>query len=87
MIDARRWIGPWRVPAPTFILDALGRIEFTVNNAPLRQFEAPKYLPLGYGSRTGGLPDYENDPVPDVQTISCKPPLSSAERNNCHSAS
>jgi hypothetical protein len=50
--------------APALTGDALARIEFTANNAPLPQWEAPEYLPRGYGSRGGGLPDYANDPLP-----------------------
>ena len=59
--------------APALTHDAVGRIAITLNDAPLRQFEAAEYLPRGYGSRAGGLPDYENDPLPGVPTISCEP--------------
>jgi len=59
--------------APALTHDALGRIAMTLNDAPLRQFEAAEYLPRGYGSRAGGLPDYENDPLPGVPIISCEP--------------
>ena len=59
--------------APALTHDAAGRIAITLNDAPLRQFEAAEYLPRGYGSRAGGLPDYENDPLPGVPTISCEP--------------
>jgi len=59
--------------APIVTNDALRRIAAKLDNAPLRQFEAAEYLPRGYGSRAGGLPDYENDPLPDVPSISCEP--------------